>query len=59
MEVIHFMQYLKIAHLRKDSYAVTLASQNKEVYRKTGLYKGQIKMSEGFDDPLDDFKEYM
>lgn len=27
--------------------------------RKAGLAKGLIRMKEGFDDPLDDFKEYM
>ena len=59
MEVIHYMQYLKIAPLRRNSYMVTPTSQNRNVYRKPGLYKGQIKMAEGFDEPLEDFKEYM
>jgi len=27
--------------------------------RKAGLAKGLIKMKEDFDEPLDDFKEYM
>ncbi len=27
--------------------------------RKSGSSKGQIRMSENFDEPLDDFKEYM
>jgi len=27
--------------------------------RKAGFLKGQIKMSDDFDEPLDDFKEYM
>ena len=59
MEVVHFMQYLKISPLRRDSYMDTSGNINRSVYRKPGLYKGQIKMAEGFDDPLDDFKEYM
>ncbi len=59
IEVIHFMQYLKIAPLRRSSYMTTSTDQNNNVYRKPGLYKGQIKIAEGFDEPLDDFKEYM
>lgn len=60
MEVIHFMQYLKIAPLRKASFKVTPTDQNeKNIYRRPGLYKDQINIAEGFDDPLDDFKEYM
>lgn len=27
--------------------------------RKLGLLRGKMQMSPGFDDPLDDFKEYM
>ncbi len=27
--------------------------------RKLGLLKGKIKMSDDFDEPLDEFKEYM
>ena len=27
--------------------------------RKFGILKGKIKMLSGFDDPLEDFKEYM
>ena len=60
MEVVHFMQYLKIASLKKSSFRFTPAGKTEAiVYRKPGLYKDQIKMAEGFDDPLDDFKEYM
>lgn len=32
------------------------AASEKKVYRKPGIYKGQIKMAKGFDDPLDDFE---
>ena len=28
-------------------------------YRKPGLFKGQISMSDDFDAPLDDFEDYM
>lgn len=60
MEVIHYMQFLKIAPMRKTSYTVTPTSKSGEsIYRKPGLYKDQIKIAEGFDEALDDFKEYM
>jgi hypothetical protein len=35
-----------------------LPEDNKPVFRKPGLYKGQIVMADDFDAPLDDFKEY-
>ncbi|MBR1707253.1 MAG: DUF2281 domain-containing protein [Clostridia bacterium] len=59
MEVVHFMQYLKTASMRKASYLAAPASPTGNVYREPGLYKGQIKIASGFDDPLDDFKEYL
>lgn len=31
----------------------------KKKRRQAGLWKGQILMSDDFDEPLDDFKEYM
>lgn len=34
-------------------------SKSKIKARKPGLAKGLIKMSPDFDEPLDDFKEYM
>lgn len=30
-----------------------------EIERKFGLLKGKLKMSDDFDEPLEDFKEYM
>ena len=57
MEVIHYMQFLKIAPAR--STFDSISSKEKTSYRKPGLYKGQIIMADGFDDPLDEFKEYM
>lgn len=34
-------------------------SENKITERKFGYSKGFFKMSDDFDEPLDDFKEYM
>ncbi len=59
-EVIHYMQFLKVAPSRTIEVSVTPIEENKEiVYRQPGLYKNQIKMSDDFDNPLDDFEEYM
>ena len=60
MEVVHFMQFIKTTPMKPVSVVVTSIDDHQEkVYREPGLYKDQIKMSEGFDDPLDDFEEYM
>lgn len=34
-------------------------SDKKQLKRPTGLAKGMIKISDDFDEPLDDFEEYM
>jgi len=49
-EVGDFVEFLK-------SKTTTKGKSNTQ--RKAGLAKGLIQMKEGFDDPLDDFKEYM
>ncbi len=50
-EVALFVAFLK-EKTRKDN-------MQKPLKRKAGLAKGLIKMSDDFDEPLDDFKEYM
>jgi hypothetical protein len=53
------------ADLKKEvqDFILFLKSKNKKQEnagrRKFGLAKGFFKIEEGFDDPLDDFKEYM
>ncbi len=47
-EVIDFVAFLKFKNQAKP-----------KKQRKAGLAKGLIKMSDDFDEPLDDFKEYM
>lgn len=49
-EVGDFVEFLK---------SKTIAKENTKTQRKAGLAKGLIQMKEGFDEPLDDFKEYM
>ena len=38
---------------------VTPVKQAKPKYRQAGTMKGMIWMSDDFDEPLEDFKEYM
>ena len=61
--------YLKLSslpdHLKEevidfiDSLKSKLGQANDIVVRKSGLAKGLIKMTDDFDEPLDDFKDYM
>lgn len=46
------------------NYVLFLKSKNnktneEKTYRKAGILKGKIKMSDDFDDPLEEFEEYM
>lgn len=49
-EVLHYIEFLqkKYAEQRK-----------KNNYRKAGSAKGKYKLAPDFDEPLEDFKEYM
>ena len=49
-EVGNFIDFLKTK---------TQAKEEVKPSRKAGLAKGLIRMREDFDEPLDDFKEYM
>ncbi|GGC01074.1 hypothetical protein GCM10011325_30340 [Dyadobacter sediminis] len=42
-----------------DSLVQKSASQNQKAVPVFGCAKGKIRMSADFDDPLDDFREYM
>ena len=60
MEVIHFIQFLKVAPTMTASVSMaSKSSDEKIIYREPGLYKDQIQIADGFDDPLDEFEEYM
>ena len=58
LDVIRYMRFLKF---ETDSFNNVDApgTQPRRKIRKAGIWKGQIKMSDDFDAPLDDFKEYM
>ena len=49
-QVGNFVDYLK---------STTQIKEQVKASRKAGLAKGLIQMKEDFDEPLDDFKEYM
>ncbi|WP_373522980.1 DUF2281 domain-containing protein [Aquiflexum sp.] len=49
-EVDNFIDFLKSKSISKGKV---------KKQRKAGLAKGLIQMKEGFDEPLDDFKDYM
>ena len=55
MEVVRFMRFLKNeAAARSEG-----GEDSRPVVRKAGLYRGKVAMSEDFDAPLEEFKEYM
>lgn len=55
MEVVRFMRFLK-----KETAACSESQKESQpVIRKAGLYRGRVDMSDDFDAPLEDFKEYM
>jgi len=60
MEVLNFMRYLKISSVKvRIDPMQQIASNGKRKIRSGGILKGRIKMTDSFDDPIDDFEEYM
>ena len=53
-KVIRYLKYLK-----KEAEGKNVSKPEGQKRRPYGIYRGQIKMSEDFDAPLDDVKEYM
>ena len=54
-EVLHFVQFLK----QKQNAEVETPKPRKKRERKFGGAKGMFVMTEAFDEPLEDFAEYM
>lgn len=46
-------------HLIKNYHLIDGTMQTPTIYRKAGSAEGLIKFRDDFDEPLDDFKEYM
>ena len=60
MEVVRFMRFIKIDSLRKiEASLLPSLNEKKITYRKAGKRRGQIRITDDFDEPLEDFKEYM
>ena len=56
MEVVRIIRDIKSKSQRSTSAAL---SAEHPAIREPGKYRGQIVMSDDFDEPLEDFKEYM
>ena len=54
-EVLHFVQFLK----QKQTAEIENPKPPKKRERKFGSAKGMFVMTEAFDEPLEDFAEYM
>lgn len=54
-EVLHFVQFLK----QKQNIETKNSQPPKKRERKFGSAKGMFIMTEAFDEPLEDFAEYM
>lgn len=55
MNAVTYLRFLKFT--MENAKPQTLPEKKKK--RKAGLLKGLIKISDDFDEPLDDFEEYM
>jgi len=56
MDVLRYVRFIKIEYNR---VATPVPEADKPVIRKAGKYKGKIVMADDFDEPLDEFKEYI
>jgi hypothetical protein len=59
-EVLHYILYL-LNNYNKESYMVNLKSDNFDIKKKPvfGSAKGKYVLADDFDQPIDDFREYM
>lgn len=56
MEVVRFVKFIKAEGMSRS--AAHVVEKQKKV-RNAGKYRGQIKMSDDFDAPLEEFRGYM
>ena len=60
MEVVNFMRFLKLESFKGiDSELGQEDASTRRNRRTPGLRRGQIMISDDFDAPLEDFREYM
>ncbi|MEW6496357.1 MAG: DUF2281 domain-containing protein [Cyanobacteriota bacterium] len=53
-EVLHYAEFLAEKYAKQSQ-----EEQPQKKKRKAGLLKGKIWMADDFDEPLEDFKDYM
>ena len=58
MEVVRFVKFIKSESMNRASNATPKEQAAKQT-RSAGKYRGQIKMSDDFDAPLEEFRGYM
>ena len=58
MEVVRFVRFIK-SEIQARPSEISLSRENGKPVRTAGKYRGKIKMAEDFDEPLDEFKEYV
>ena len=58
MEVVRFVRFIK-SEIQARPSGISLSRANEKPVRTAGKYRGKIKMAEDFDEPLDEFKEYV
>jgi len=58
--VVSYIHYLQAQYQQEQiTSPIPVAGNGKPIRRKAGKYKGKIFISDDFDAPLDDFREYM
>lgn len=57
IEILHYAEYLISKHSHNSEISVQLEKPKKK--RQAGVLKGKIWMSDDFDEPLEEMKEYM
>lgn len=53
-EILHYAEFLTAKYLQS-----TPTEQSPKQYRRAGSMKGMFTLSDDFDEPLEDLKEYM
>ena len=59
-EVAHYVDYILMVYSSQiESIRHNESNSEQTVIRQPGLLRGKIKIADDFDEPLEDFKEYM
>ena len=59
LQVLRFMRFIKAEPAQQSAEERAGQEENRPVIRRAGIYRGQIRMAEDFDAPLEEFEEYM